>query len=193
MFILFLVVILSLTNYSWSSTITPEGLQRFSEYLGEVPEDNLRVIPDDRLGIAYYWIPILIRSQSQAALNKFLSQVKYVIRPPYEPDKSRSYSELEVIKDITKDMYYDKHRFLDPKEIIDAIDALKSLPNSYFVGFMAGLDIFEITIEDKTFYIYDENRYQYDITDSWYISMDLKQPTKKDGRIFNWFIEVTVK
>jgi hypothetical protein len=166
MFILFLVVILALTNYSWS---TPEGL---IEYLGNKPT-------------GYFWYPIIIKYDNQEKLNKFLAEVKYKIRPciktfiDQDLTKPVSYSEREVIKEISKRTVF------SPKEVLYAIKDLKS--NVYLIGFMRSSDTLEIDIEGKTFYI-DDLYQEAGITKSWSIVTRLK----RHNQIFNLVIDIDI-
>jgi hypothetical protein len=50
-----------------------------------------------------------------------------------------------------------KSRFLDPKEITDAIDLVKFIPNSYFFGFMSAFDTIKLEIDNNKFYFYQQN------------------------------------
>lgn len=108
------------------------------------------LIPDNISGLGYTWYPIVITCKNQDTLIRFMEQAKFTIHPCINtfrgPDltKSASYPEEDIIKDILNDainigskpMGYHlgiKPRFMDPKTITDAIDAIKSISNSHLL------------------------------------------------------------
>lgn len=142
-----------------------------------------------------------------------MTQIKYVIRPCIntfrgsDMTKEASYSETDIIGKIMRDSVtigcrsIGYHlgiapRFMDPKEITDAIHTIKTIPNSHFIGFMPAFDLLEFTIEDGTFYFNQENCRRSGAmikTKSWKFSPKLEDREGKDARVFNWLLRIKVQ
>jgi hypothetical protein len=123
----------------------------------------MELIPDNILGLEYTWYPIVITSKDQDTLIRFMDQVKCIICPCINtfrgPDLtiSASYPEGDMINHILNDGinlgltlmgYYlgIKPRFINPKEIMDAIDKNKSIPSSHLIGCIPVFDTLELVI-----------------------------------------------
>ncbi|CAH6419294.1 Hypothetical protein HVR_LOCUS495 [uncultured virus] len=193
-------------------SISEDARKRFVEATGIEPEPNMKSIPDDITGLGYQWYPLIIASNSKDNLDAAMKQIKYAIRPCIntfrgsDMTKEASYPEADIVAEVLRDsvnvgcrpMGYDlgiAPRFIDPKEITDAIQTVKTMPNSHYIGFMPAFDVLEFKIENETFYFHQENCMREGTikTKSWEISPELQPRQGKDGRIFNWLLRIDVK
>lgn len=192
-------------------SLTSEACARFVKLAQFDPTPDMQLIPDDIIGLGYNWYPIVICSKNKETLDQVLSQMKCIIRPCIntfrgsDMTKEASYSEDKIIEEVIRDsinvgcrpMGYHlgiAPRFFDPKEITDAIEAVKTMPNSHFVGFMPAFDLIEFALEDETLYLNQENciRGGKTKTKSWIVNPKLEARDRKDSRIFNWLFRIEV-
>lgn len=161
------------------------------------------------------WFPSALIGENREILWIFLERSKIVICPCIPPyidicsrtdlSKIATYSEEEIVKDILIDavnidcrpmgfkLGVDS-RFLDPKEITDAIDIIKSTPNSHFVGFMSAFDTIELEINNKKFYLRQTNCV-YPGVKTYINSMEIIPeiiPRENNPRIFNWMFRISI-
>jgi len=89
--------------------ISSEARERFIEMTGIEPTSDMKLIPDDIIGLGYQWYPMVIISNSKENLDQAMKQIKYVIPPCIntfrgsDMTKEASYAEIDVSVEIMQD------------------------------------------------------------------------------------------
>ncbi|CAH6419300.1 Hypothetical protein HVR_LOCUS501 [uncultured virus] len=180
--------------------ITPEARERFVKRSGmEIPAD-VKEIPEKYKGLGYQWYPVVLTSKTPETLETVRSQM---IFQAHIYEKPVFNTENDVIDDILaraiafgstaagRDLGLHIF-FLDPKEVTDAIDTIKAFPNSRFFGFIPAIGYAKIYLDREVLYIEKDTCGLPVKTTSWQVIPRNIMRDPKDGRIFNWYIELNV-
>jgi hypothetical protein len=197
-----------------TNSLTTEQSNRFEKYLGRKPNDSMKDIPMDIIGLGYAWYPILIESKRIEDLTSFVQTMIVKIRPSVDVSvdvnscPEISYDEDQVISEIVNNAVYigrrpmgnhlgSSPRFFDPQEVIDAISKLKQRPNTFFVGLMQRTDQIDLSINGQSFLLGQLNCKNYCkvITkdEKWKIKCGIYPRYDNETRIFNWLFKINVK
>lgn len=180
--------------------ISQEAIQRF-EASGLKYDESMKPLPDDMIGLGYEFIPVIVQSCDDKTLQEAQNYVKLSL-PSKVPENDIFEQTFSSVVNIgCHPMGYHlglNSRFIDPKEIQDAIEEFKNqekYPHSYFLGFIHASRFVECNIDEKMFCFTQQNTISNGvgskIRSNGFSVCPLTKP--RISKFFNWVMTITIE
>lgn len=181
-----------------TNKFTEEEVKRFKEYYGEEPTPDMKVIPQDVIGIAYKFSPISFHFEDQKTMDDFLKKVDITFG--HEP-KIIGEKEIKIIVFNTAVSLgcapHGRHLglntlFFDPKETEDLIKEIENRPHTTLLGFINAVQFCKLMYAKTVVLLYQTGSFVGELG-PFHITMIKNDKYGKEARIFNWRMEVYVR
>lgn len=139
-----------------------QKLEAYEKWFGEpVPKDmQLKELPSDINGVSYGIYPVFLVADTDEQLEQFKKKAKWTLPKELDEDMVLDMVARDVISmarsfNRTSNTPLDLWAFYVPdiEEIQKNIHDFKSIPHSYFIGFIEAFQHLQLKVNGKTYYL----------------------------------------